>query len=543
MINCSFELDHPYNEPVQDFMPGAPETESLQQRLKEMAAETVEIPCIIGGEDVFTGNITESTSPHNHSMVLCKTHNATPDLARKAVESSLEAWKEWSEVPHHVRTSVFMKAAELLAGPWRDTLNASTMLGQSKTCFQAEIDAACELIDFWRFNCYFALSDVFSEQPISPPGFWNYTDHRPLEGFVYAVTPFNFTSIAANLPTAPALMGNVALWKPSKTAMLSNYYLMRLLQEAGLPPGVINFIPGPAAEISDALLADKNFAGIHFTGSTGVFQQLWRNIANNLPNYRSYPRIVGETGGKDFIFAHSSASVEALATAALRGAFEYQGQKCSAASRMYVPRSLWSDFRDRLVADMKTIRMGDPQDFRNFMGAVIDESAFQKMEKYIGHAKQDSNAKILAGGECNREQGWFVQPTLIECQDPRFKTMEEEIFGPILSAYVYDDDKLEEALELCDTTSPYALTGAVFSQDRVMAESIATRLRHSAGNFYINDKPTGAVVGQQPFGGARASGTDDKAGSALNLVRWVAPRSVKETFVSPTDYRYPHMTS
>ena len=541
MINTTFLPDPPTNEPVREYRPGAPETTSLKSKLKEMSSTIVEIPCIVDGEEVFTGNVTEWTAPHDHSKVLCKWHASTPELQTKAIESSQRAWRQWSEEPPHVRVAIFQKAAELLAGPWRDTLNASTMLGQSKTCFQAEIDAACELIDFWRFNCHYALTQVYTDQPWSSEGIRNYVDHRPLEGFVVAITPFNFTSIGGNLPTAPALMGNVAIWKPSHSSMLSNYYVMKLLEEAGLPPGVVNLVPRDP-EVGIATLMDsEHFAGLHYTGSSAVFQSLWQKIAGNLPSYRSYPRIVGETGGKNFIFAHESADVDALAIAALRGAFENQGQKCSAASRMYVPRKIWGAVRDRLVSEMRTIQMGDIEDFSNFMGAVINERAFTKISGYIDSARDDSGTKILQGGETSRDDGWFIQPTLLECTDPGFRTMLEEIFGPVLSVFVYDENKLEETLRLCDTTTPYALTGSVFAQDRLVAEAISNALRHAAGNFYINDKPTGAVVGQQPFGGARASGTDDKAGSALNLTRWVAPRTVKETYNPPTDYRYPHM--
>jgi len=541
MVNTTFLPASPANEPVREYRPGTPETSSLKARCKEMASTTVEIPCIVGGEEIFTGKITEWRAPHDHSRVLCKWHASTPELQAKAIATGQKAWREWSETPFHVRTAIFDKAAELLSGPWRDVVNASTMLGQSKTCFQAEIDAACELIDFWRFNCYYALSQIYTDQPQSAEGIHNYVDHRPLEGFVVAITPFNFTSIGGNLPTAPALMGNVAIWKPSHSSMLSNYYVMKLLEEAGLPPGVINFVPRDPKIGIAALMNSEHLAGIHYTGSTAVFQSLWQTMAQNLPSYRAYPRIVGETGGKDFIFAHESADIDALVTGALRGAFEYQGQKCSAASRMYVPRKIWTAVRDRLIAEMHTIKMGDVEDFSNFMGAVINEKAFDKITGYIDYARDNSGGEVLQGGEATRDDGWFIQPTLIGCTDPTFKTMQEEIFGPVLSVYVYDENKLDAALNLCDTTSPYALTGGVFAQDRLMAEEISAALRHAAGNFYINDKPTGAVVGQQPFGGARASGTDDKAGSALNLIRWVAPRTVKETYNPPTDYRYPHM--
>ena len=541
MVNTSFRLQPPSNEPVREYRPDTSETHSLASEIKSLMQGSTEIPCIIGGKEVTTGNLHEIRCPHDHSTLLGTYHAATPEMIEGAIHSALEAWKSWSETPAEVRVSIFERAAELLAGPWRNTVNAATMLGQSKTCFQAEIDAACELIDFWRFNNHFALNQIYPDQPLSAPGTWNSVDYRPLEGFVYAVTPFNFTSIAGNLPSSPVLMGNVAIWKPSHSAVYSNYFLMKILEAAGLPPGVIQFVPGPSQEITERCLASEHFSGLHFTGSTAVFQSLWKGIAEQLSGYRNYPRIVGETGGKDFIFAHPSSDPQAVAVAAVRGAFEYQGQKCSAASRMYIARSQWDDIRDRIRNMMQTIKMGDPSDFSNFMCAVIHEQSFKKIGGAIDEAKSSTSANIIAGGEASREKGWFIEPTLIECTDPRFRTMEEELFGPVLSAYVYEDSELDATLTLCDTTSPYALTGAVFAEDRVEADRVATRLRHAAGNFYINDKPTGAVVGQQPFGGARASGTDDKAGSPLNLLRWVAARTVKETFLPPTDYRYPHM--
>ncbi|MDA1195968.1 MAG: L-glutamate gamma-semialdehyde dehydrogenase [Planctomycetota bacterium] len=539
MPNTVFRRTEPQNEPIRSYAPGTAETASLQARLAAMASETVEIPCIVGGQEILTGEVRSWTAPHDHSLELCRWHAATPEVVESALASSKEAWQTWSETDPHVRVAVFEKAAALLAGPWRDTLNASTMLGQSKTCFQAEIDAACELIDFWRFNAWFALHRIYPEQPGSPPEMWNHVDHRPLEGFVYAATPFNFTSIAANLSSAPALMGNTVIWKPSESSMLSNYYLMKLMEEAGLPPGVINFLPGEPAGITEQLLGSREFAGLHFTGSTAVFRYLWKQIAERLGDYRSYPRIVGETGGKDFIFAHESADLETLVVAALRGAFEFQGQKCSAASRMYVPNTIWPAFRDRLIAEMEQIRMGDPADWSQFMAAVIHEGAYDRITGYVERAKM--GARVLAGGKPSKERGWFVDPTLIECEDPQYETMREELFGPVLSVHVYDANKLDDALALCDATSPYALTGAVFARDRTVSEHMARALRHAAGNFYINDKPTGAVVHQQPFGGARASGTDDKAGAPQNLMRWVAPRSVKETYVPPRTWRYPHM--
>jgi 1-pyrroline-5-carboxylate dehydrogenase len=530
----------PINEPVLKYEPGSPERADLRKKLDRMASEVIEIPIIIGGQDYTTGDTGDVVMPHDHAHVLAHFHKATDDHIQMAIDSCMEAWKEWSSWPWQDRAAVFLKAADLLAGDWRQILNASTMLGQSKTCYQAEIDSACEIIDFWRFNVHYAR-ELQSNQPISVPGEWNMTDYRPLEGFVYAISPFNFTSIGANLPTAPALMGNVSIWKPARTSLFSSYYLMRLLQEAGLPAGVINFLPGNSGRITDRLVASPHLAGIHFTGSTEIFQLLWKKVAENLENYRSYPRIVGETGGKDFIVAHPSADADAVATAMVRGAFEYQGQKCSAASRAYVPESLWPRVKDTLGRQLGEIRMGDPRDFENFVCAVIDASAFKDITGYIEHAKTSPDAEILFGGGYSDEEGYFIEPTLILARDPKFRTMCEEIFGPVLTVHVYPDADWSKTLDLVDSTSPYALTGAVFSRDRAATREAMATLRGAAGNFYINDKPTGAVVGQQPFGGARASGTNDKAGSFLNLVRWVSPRSIKETFVPPTDFRYPYM--
>jgi 1-pyrroline-5-carboxylate dehydrogenase len=530
----------PINEPVWGYEPGSPERADLKKKLDRMASEVVEIPIIIGGKDYTTGDTADVVMPHDHSHVLARYHKATDEHIQMAVDSCMEAWKEWSSWPWQDRAAVLLKAADLLAGDWRQVLNASTMLGQSKTCYQAEIDAACEIIDFWRFNVEYAR-DLYSNQPISSPGVWNMTDYRPLEGFVYAISPFNFTSIGGNLPTAPALMGNVAIWKPARTSLFSSYYLMRLLQEAGLPAGVINFLPGNSGQITDRLVASPHLAGIHFTGSTEIFQLLWKKVAENLENYRSYPRIVGETGGKDFIVAHPSSDPDAVATAMVRGAFEYQGQKCSAASRAYVPESLWPRVKETLGAQLAEIKMGDPRDFENFVCAVIDASAYRDITGYIEHAKSAAGAEILFGGGYSDEKGYFIEPTVILASDPKFKTMCEEIFGPVLTVHVYPDAQWSETLDLVDSTSPYALTGAVFSRDRSATREAMATLRGAAGNFYINDKPTGAVVGQQPFGGARASGTNDKAGSFLNLVRWVSPRSIKETFVPPTDFKYPYM--
>ncbi|CAN5320856.1 L-glutamate gamma-semialdehyde dehydrogenase [soil metagenome] len=528
----------PFNEPVRSYAPGSPEREALKERLRTMAGERVEIPLVIGGERVRTGETAPAVMPHRHNHVLADWHRARPADVERAINASREAAREWAGWAWEDRAAVFLKAAELLATSWRATLNAATMLGQSKTAFQAEIDAACELIDFWRFNVHFA-QQLYEQQPLSDHTMWNQLDYRPLEGFVYAVTPFNFTAIAGNLPTAPALMGNTVVWKPASSAMLSAHYIMRLLEEAGLPPGVINLVSGDARMISDAVLAHRDLAGVHFTGSTPVFNSMWRTIGASMSGYRSYPRIVGETGGKDFIVAHPSADPVALSVAIVRGAFEYQGQKCSAASRIYVPESLWDEVRDRTVALMEDIRVGDVTDFRNFMGAVIDQRAFEKISEYVEDAR--ANATILAGGTTAGEEGYFIQPTLIETRDPGYRLLCEEIFGPVVTAYVYRDADWADTLRLVDETSPYALTGAIFANDRSAVREATGALRNAAGNFYINDKPTGAVVGQQPFGGARGSGTNDKAGSILNLVRWVSARTIKETFAPPRDYRYPFM--
>jgi 1-pyrroline-5-carboxylate dehydrogenase len=532
------QLPPTLNEPIRQYAPGSPERASLQARLKAMEGERPDIPVVIGGKEIRTGAPGKAVSPHKHAHITATYHKATPEDVRAAIASGKKAWKEWSEWTWEERSAVFLKAADLLAGPWRDTLNAATMLGQSKTVFQSEIDAACEIIDFFRYNVQFAR-DLCAEQPVSGPGMWNQMEYRPLEGFVYAVTPFNFTAIGANLPTAPALMGNTVLWKPAASAMLSAWHTLRLLHEAGLPPGVINFLPGDAAMISDIALSHEELAGVHFTGSTGVFNSMWSTIGKNMGKYRSYPRIVGETGGKDFIIAHPSADVQAFAVAVIRGGYEYQGQKCSAASRIYVPKSLWKQVKERLVAMIDEIKVGDVADFKNFMGAVIDQKAFDRISEYLADAKK--NAKVIAGGQADGKKGWFVRPTLVETKDPAYRLMCEEIFGPVVTAYVYDDEKWSETLKIVDKTSPYALTGAVFAQDRAAVKEAHAKLRHAAGNFYINDKCTGAIVGQQPFGGARASGTNDKAGSKLNLQRWVSARTVKETFVPATDYKYPFM--
>ena len=528
----------PANEPVKPYGPGSSEKTELKARLKAMAGERIEVPLIIGGQEIRTGDLLKAVMPHDHAHVLADVHRATQAHVEQAAAAAAKAHREWASWPWEDRAAVFLKAAELLAGSWRSTVNAATMLNQSKTAFQAEIDAACELIDFWRFNPVFA-QELYHEQPLSDRGMWNQLEYRPLEGFVYAVTPFNFTSIAGNLPTAPVLMGNTVVWKPASTALLSGYYVMRVLEAAGLPPGVVNFVPANAGMISNILLAHRDLAGVHFTGSTEVFNSMWKTIGENMARYRSYPRIVGETGGKDFIVVHASADAAAAAVAIVRGGFEYQGQKCSAASRVYVARSIWPEVRDRALAMIEDLKMGDVTDFRNFMGAVIDKSAFGKIGEAIEDARK--NASILAGGECRGEHGYFISPTLIETKDPAYRLLSEEIFGPVVTAYAYDDSRYQETLRLVDQTSPYALTGAVFAQDRAAVRLAASALRNAAGNFYVNDKPTGAVVGQQPFGGARSSGTNDKAGSKLNLMRWVSARNIKETFSPPRDYRYPFM--
>jgi 1-pyrroline-5-carboxylate dehydrogenase len=540
MSNGIFTVPVPRNEPVLAYAPGSDERRTLRAQLRRMAAESIEITPTIGGRKVKTGATAKAVVPHDHAHVLATWHKAGSKEVEAAIEAAQAAYPAWSRMPWHQRASIFLRAAELLAGPRRQTLNGATMLGQSKTVHQAEIDSACEMIDFFRFNVAY-LEELYLRQPTSPPGVWNSMEHRPLEGFVFAVTPFNFTSIAGNLPTAPALMGNVVLWKPASSAIYSAHFLMELLEEAGLPPGVINLVPGSGAEVGDPVLASPLLAGIHFTGSTGTFQGMWETIGRNIRRYRSYPRIVGETGGKDFVFAHPSADVPALSTALVRGAFEFQGQKCSAASRAYVPASLWPRLKERLLDQVSQIRVGDPTDFTNFMGAVIDRGAFESIRGYIEHARGSSDAEILHGGACDDRKGWFVPPTVVLAKSPDLKLMREEIFGPVLTVYVYPDRELDETLALCDRGSPYALTGAIFAQDRAAIVKMTDALTHAAGNFYINDKPTGAVVGQQPFGGGRASGTNDKAGSALNLVRWINPRAIKETFVPPTDFRYPFM--
>jgi 1-pyrroline-5-carboxylate dehydrogenase len=534
-----FRPPRPVNEPIRDYAPGSPEREALKRRLDELRGERLDIPSIIGGDEVRTGDTFEAVEPHDKDRVLADVHKGGPAEVERAIKAAGAAWEDWHRWPWEDRAAVFLRAAELLAGPWRVTLNAATMLNQSKTAHQAEIDAAVELIDFWRYNVEFMLR-VYEEQPLSSPGTWNRMEYRPLEGFVFAVTPFNFTAIAGNLPTSAALMGNTVVWKPASTAAFSAYWLMRLYEEAGLPPGVINLVYGDGSTIGNAALQSEHLAGVHFTGSTPVFQSMWKTIGDSIAKYRNYPRIVGETGGKDFIVAHPTADVDAVATAILRGSFEYQGQKCSAASRVYAPSNIWPELRERLVKEVSTIRMGDVADFSNYMGAVIDAKAFAGHREAIESAAKNK-AEVVVGGGTDDSQGYFIEPTVLETSDPHSELMRDELFGPIVTTYVYPEKSWGETLELVDETAPYGLTGAVFSEDREAIEEAHEKLRYAAGNFYVNDKPTGAVVGQQPFGGSRASGTNDKAGSMWNLIRWVSPRTIKETFVPPTDYRYPFM--
>ncbi len=540
MNNSIITFPSPANEPVKSYLAGSPERVALEKELERQSNIVVDIPIIIGGKEIRTGNTGKVTCPHDHKHVLATYHKVGKEEIEMAIEAAMEAQKEWRKTPWTTRAAIAMKMAELLATKYRPILNASCMLGQSKNIYQAEIDSACETIDFFRYNVHYA-SKIYQMQPKNGAGNINHTEFRPLEGFVLAVTPFNFTSIASNLCMTPVLMGNVALWKPSTTALLSNYYLMQLYKEAGLPDGVINFLPGSGALIGEVATQSKYFAGIHFTGSTSTFNSLWRQAGENLGKYIGYPRLVGETGGKDFIFVHPSADPKAVATAAFCGAFEFQGQKCSAASRMYIPKSLWSEVLEDMKRMASEVKMGDVKDPSNFINAVIDEASFDKCKSYIDYAEAAEDAKIVIGGKCDKSVGYFVSPTVIETSNPHFKSMEEEIFGPILTVYPYDDDKVDETVKLCDETSPYGLTGAVFSRDRMAVEKISEDLCYAAGNFYINDKPTGAVVGMQPFGGARASGTDDKAGGEFNLIRWVIPRVIKETLVSPTDYRYSYL--
>ncbi|MBN2011333.1 L-glutamate gamma-semialdehyde dehydrogenase [candidate division KSB1 bacterium] len=541
MNNGMVNVPIPANEPILEYRPGSQERKRIKSRLSELKGQQLDIPIIIGGREVRNGELAECCMPHNHKHVLAHYHKAGQKEVNMAIDAALAARPEWAAMSWDARAAVFLKAAELLSTTYRDTLNAATMLGQSKTIHQAEIDSACELIDFWRFNPHY-MQMIYHQQPQSSRGCWNMVEHRSLEGFVFAVTPFNFTSIAGNLPTSPAMMGNVVIWKPASSAVYSAYHIMEVLKIAGLPDGVINMVPGPGGAVGNPVMASPHLAGIHFTGSTPVFQNMWRTVGNNIEKYKTYPRIVGETGGKDFVFVHPSANSEEVITALVRGAFEYQGQKCSAASRGYIPESLWSTMRESLVETLKRVKMGDPEDFTNFMGAIIDRSAYNTITDYIKFAADSPEAEIVAGGNYSDSKGFFIEPTIILTNNPRFKTMKEEIFGPVLTIYIYADKEYEQALTLCDSTSPYALTGSIFAQDRNAINKARQILVNAAGNFYINDKPTGAVVGQQPFGGSRASGTNDKAGSMINLQRWVSPRTIKEKFVPPTDFTYPFMS-
>ena len=528
------------NEAVKSYIKGSSEREELLATYKEMYNSSIEIPLYIGGKEIYTDNKKDISPPHDHKHKIGKFNLAEKSQIEMAIESALAAKKNWSNLPWNHRVAIFLKAAELLAGPYRAKINAATMIAQSKNVYQAEIDAACELIDFFKFNAQY-VTKLYSEQPESLEGIWNRLEHRPLEGFVFAITPFNFTSICANLCAAPALMGNVVIWKPAATQVYSAKIIMDLFKEAGLPDGVINMVPSNGAEIGEVVFKHRDFAGLHFTGSTNVFRNLWKTIGNNISNYRSYPRIVGETGGKDFIVAHKSANPEQVATGISRGAFEYQGQKCSAASRAYIPSNLWKEIKEQIVKDVNSFKMGSPEDPSNFINAVISEKAFDSIANYIDYAKNDRDAEILVGGNYDKSEGYFIEPTIIITTNQNFKTMHEEIFGPVLTIYVYDEKNWLETLKIVDETSDYALTGAIFSSDRYAIDEATKVLENAAGNFYINDKPTGAVVGQQPFGGSRGSGTNDKAGSILNLLRWVSPRTIKETFNPPTDYRYPFL--
>ena len=541
MANGIIRILNPVNEPVRAYAPGSAEKTSLKKKLAEMLTKEIEIPLIIGGKEVRTGNVAKAVCPFDHEHVLATYHQAGPKEVALAVEESQKAWKTWSEMAWTDRAAIFLKAADLLAGPWRDVCNAATMLNQAKTVHQAEIDAACEMIDFFRFNVHF-MQQIYAQQPESSPQTWNYVEYRALEGFVFAITPFNFSSIGGNLPTSAAMMGNVVLWKPASSAVYFAYHFMKMMEAAGLPAGVINFIPGRGGQVGDPVLESPHFAGVHFTGSTGVFQDMWRKIGGNIDKYKTYPRIVGETGGKDFIFAHPSADVASLATAMVRGAFEYQGQKCSAASRAYIPKSIWPAVKSELLAQLGEVKMGAPTDFRNFFSAVIDAGAYKTIKGYIDYAREHKDvAEIIAGGNCDDSKGYFIEPTVVVTTDPKFKLIREEIFGPVLTLFVYDDARIDETLVELDTASDYALTGGIFAQGRDVIVELSNKLRHSAGNFYINDKPTGAVVGQQPFGGARASGTNDKAGSYVNLLRWTSLRAIKENFVPPTHFSYPFL--
>ena len=542
MIHATVKVPTPKNEPVLSYAPGSAERATLKAQLQKMAAESIEVPLVIGGKRILTGKQTRMTMPHDHHHVLGTFHEADAEHIHQAIETAMAVKAEWAATPFHERAAIFLRAAELLATKYRPVLNGATMLGQSKTAFQAEIDSACEAIDFLRFNTHFA-SQLYAQQPESAPQVWNMMDYRPLDGFVFAVAPFNFTAIAANLCTSPALMGNVVLMKPASTSVYSNWFLMEVLREAGLPDGVINLVPGKGSMVGRIVMDHPDLGGIHFTGSTAVFQGMWKSVANNMDKYRQYPRLVGETGGKDFIFVHPSAGddLDAVATAIVRGGFEFQGQKCSACSRVYVPESVWPKLKTRLQEMIAEIKVGDVRDFRNFMGAVIDEAAFDNTMGYIEHARRSPDCTILAGGEGDKSKGWFIQPTLVVTTNPRQKLMVEEIFAPVVTLHVYPDAKYVETLRECDQAATYALTGSIFARDRKAIAVASHELRHAAGNFYINDKPTGAVVGQQPFGGSRASGTNDKAGSFLNLIRWTSPRTIKETLVPATSFPYPFM--
>lgn len=541
MSNAIFNINIPDNEPVLSYAPGSPETKALKAALAAAKAEVKELPAFINGTRILEGEKVSVHPPHEHKHLLGHFYRGTPDHVHQAIDAALGAKEKWAATPWHERAAVFLRAADLLSGPFRAKMNAATMLAQSKNAYQAEIDAVAELCDFFRFNAYF-LQEIYREQPLhSPKPTWNKVEYRPLEGFILAITPFNFTSIAANLPAAPAMCGNTVVWKPAESQVYSAVVIMELFEAAGLPKGVINLIYTDGPVVGDIVFKHRDFAGLHFTGSTGVFRHLWKEIGNNIEKYRSYPRIVGETGGKDFIIAHPDSDAEQIAVACLRGAFEFQGQKCSAASRAYLPTSLWPAIKKRLVSDMKTLKMGTVEDFSNFVNAVIDERAFDKIAAYIDGEKGKPTSEIIAGGDHDKSEGFFIEPTVIVTTDPHSTTMEEEIFGPVLTIYVYEDQDWEEALKLVDTTSPYALTGAVFATDRLHIDQATKALQNAAGNFYVNDKPTGAVVGQQPFGGARGSGTNDKAGSPLNLTRWMSPRLIKENFAAPRDYRYPFL--
>ncbi|MFH1699334.1 MAG: L-glutamate gamma-semialdehyde dehydrogenase [Candidatus Zixiibacteriota bacterium] len=535
-----YKIPTPKNEPVKSYAPGTPERADLKKALADLKARKLEVPMIIGGKEIKTSKTVKMVCPHNHGFELGHYYRGGAKEIQMAIDSALSAKQDWEQMPLEQRAAIFLKAADLLAGPYRAMVNAATMLAHSKNIYQAEIDAVCELADFFRFNAYY-MQEIYKMQPGSANTIWNYIDYRPLEGFVFAVTPFNFVSIAGNLPTAPAIMGNVCLWKPASSVVYTAHFIMKILKEAGLPDGVINLITARGADVGEIMLKNEHLAGIHFTGSTAVFQSMWKTVGENIDSYRSYPRIVGETGGKDFVFVHNSSSPIEVATALLRGAFEYQGQKCSAASRSYIPASLWDDIKNLLLKQVGELKMGDPEDFTNFVNAVIDKSAFDDITSFIDYAKDSKDCEIIIGGKYDDSKGYFIEPTIVVTTDPHFKLMEEEIFGPVLTIFVYQDNDFEKTLHLCNTTSPYALTGAIFARDRSAVVTANRVLRHAAGNYYINDKPTGAVVGQQPFGGARASGTNDKAGSILNMIRWTSPRTIKEALVPPTDYRYPFM--